>query len=72
MSICSLSNDESLYRLQAILQYQHDKLGLIDLELLSYLERTCVETQPIQRSHVFALYEIYSMMNLPLKSMYHY
>lgn len=69
-SICSLSNDESLYRLQTLIQYQHDKLGCIDLELLAYLERTCVENQPIQASHVYTLYEVYKMMKLPLKSKY--
>ncbi|CAF2641021.1 unnamed protein product [Rotaria sp. Silwood2] len=75
LAICSLSNDQSLYRLQTLIQYQHDKLGYVDLELLAYLERTCVETQPIQTSHVYALYEIYKMMKLPLKMaqiMYHY
>ncbi|CAF4676419.1 unnamed protein product, partial [Rotaria sp. Silwood1] len=75
LAICSLSNEQSLYRLQTLIQYQHDKLGHIDLELLAYLERTCVETQPIQTSHVYALYEIYKMMKLPLKMaqiMYHY
>ncbi|CAF1071643.1 unnamed protein product [Rotaria sordida] len=75
LAICSLSNDQSLYRLQTLIQYQHDKLGYIDFELLAYLERICVETQPIQTSHVYALYEIYKMMKLPLKMaqiMYHY
>jgi len=68
MSICLLPNDQSLYRLQTLIQYQRDKLGCIDLELLAHLERTCVENQSIQSSHVFALYEIYKMMKLPLKS----
>lgn len=70
LAVCSLSNDQSLYRLQTLIQYQHDKLGYIDFELLAYLERTCVETQPIQKGHVYMLYEIYKMMKLPLKSMY--
>ncbi|CAF0720652.1 unnamed protein product [Adineta steineri] len=75
LAICSLSNEQSLYRLQTLVQYQRDKLGYIDFELLAYLERTCVETQPIQSSHVYALYEIYKTIKLPLKMaqiMYHY
>ena len=69
LAICSLGNDQSLYRLQTLVQYQRDKLGYIDLELLAYLERTCVECQPINTAHVYALYEIYKMIKLPLKSM---
>ncbi len=73
LAICSLSNEQqSLYRLQTLIQYQRDKLGYIDLELLAYLERTCVEYQSIQTSHVYALYEIYKMLKLPLKSKLNY
>ncbi|CAF1180691.1 unnamed protein product [Rotaria magnacalcarata] len=74
-AICSLSNDQSLYRLETLIQYQHDKLGYLDFELLAYLERTCVESQQIQASNVYTLYEIYKIMKLPLKMaqiMYHY
>ncbi|CAF1016148.1 unnamed protein product [Adineta ricciae] len=75
LGICSLANDQSLYRLQTLFQYQRDKLDCVDFELLAYLERTCVESQPIQTSQVFALYEVYKTMKLPLKMaqiMYHY
>ena len=68
LAICTLPLDQSSYRLQTLIQYQRDKLGHIDLELLAYLERTCVTSQPPQLSHVHALYEIYKMIKLPLKS----
>lgn len=68
LAICSMNNDQALYRLQALIQYQHDKLGYTDLELLAYLERTCVENQPIQAAQVYTLFEIYRMIKVPLKS----
>ena len=68
LAICTLPLDQSSYRLQTLIQYQRHKLGHIDLELLAYLERTCVTHQPPQLSHVHALYEIYKMIKLPLKS----
>jgi hypothetical protein len=66
-----MNNDQALYRLQTLIQYQHDKLGYTDLELLAYLERTCVENQSIQAAHVYTLYEIYRMLRIPLKSKRH-
>ena len=57
-----------MYRLRTLVQYQSDKLGHIDLELLAYLERTGVDQKVIPSSHVYALYEIYKMIELPLKS----
>ena len=71
LAICSMNNDQALYRLQTLIQYQHDKLGYTDLELLAYLERTCVENQPIQAANVYTLYEIYRMISIPLKSKRH-
>lgn len=68
LAVCSSSNDQALYRLQTLIQYQRDRLGYIDLELLAYLERTCVEHQPIQTAHVEILYKIYEMIHIPLKS----
>lgn len=68
LAICGSTSDQALYRLQTLLQYQRDKLGYVDLELVAYLERTCVEHQPINASHVYTLYEIYKMIKLPLKS----
>lgn len=71
LAICSMNDDQALYRLQTLIQYQNDKLGYTDLELLAYLERTCVENQPIQAPHVYTLHEIYRMIGLPLKSKRH-
>ena len=68
LAICTLPLDQSSYRLQTLIQYQRDKLGYIDLELLAYLERTCVTNPSPQLSHVHALYEIYKTIKLPLKS----
>jgi len=75
VAVCSLNLDQSLYRLQTLLQYQRDRLGRIDFELIAYLERKSVENQPIESKYIMTLYEIYKMFKLPLKMaqiMYHY